>query len=435
MFLFTWLVNFSDLTQWECMALIITFYNLLLFLNTFGKKINISELVMLIFSIQILFMPVVTYVYHHEQMPLDSETYLSFTVPAIIAVNLGFSVRFYKLAPHNVYIDRVKQHLLDKEAVVLTLFGIGVIATLLNNLVPISIRHIVNLFSTTLYISVLYGLYTRGKYKMIVFAITVFIMLSQTISEGMFGHLFIWTILWLSYYAIELKWANTLRFKALLIVLGIFLLVVVQAVKFQYRMATWGEKLGERRGDTELMTNLLIDKVSDLDNLVDSEVMFSAFNRLNQGTIVANTMNHVPQSEPYADGEILKHFFYPFIPRLIWSEKPITGGYENMKRFANIENRGNQSSNISPIGEGYVNFGVTGGIVFMFFYALLFNYLYQLFFKLSVNRPSLFLWIPSTFFATLGIETDVLSIWGRFITGSIFLIFIFQAFRRLNIKL
>lgn len=106
-----------------------------------------------------------------------------------------------------------------------------------------------------------------------------------------------------------------------------------------------------------------------------------------------------------------------------------------MRRFANIENSANNSSNISPVGEGYVNFGKFGGIVFIFFYALLFNYIYQLILKLSVRRPSLILWIPSLFIATLSIETDVLTIWGTFVNGSIFLILFIHLLKRLNIAI
>ena len=425
----------TDLTVLECLAVGITLFNCIIYFYTLGKKININELVLFITSVQIVFMPMITYIFHPEKMPLDSNTYLSYTVPAIVVFTLGFYVTFYKLDAHDMYLHRVREYLQEKQSIAFILFFIGLTGVFISYFMPIAFKNIANLFANCLYIAVLYGVYIKGKYKYFFFGITLTLMLIQTVQQGMFGQLFIWSLLWMSFLLVGVKWADTFRFKFTLMLCGILAIPVMQAVKFQYRTETWGNTTDERRGDAELMQVLILNHLRDYTSLLDPDILFGSFGRLNQGYLVATTMVHVPHYEPYADGEIISHFFYPFVPRLLWADKPITGGYDNMRRFANIENSANNSSNISPVGEGYVNFGKFGGIVFIFFYALLFNYIYQLILKLSVRRPSLILWIPSLFIATLSIETDVLTIWGTFVNGSIFLILFIHLLKRLNIAI
>jgi len=59
-------------------------------------------------------------------------------------------------------------------------------------------------------------------------------------------------------------------------------------------------------------------------------------------------------------GEQLLGSLLFFVPRLIWSDKPVGSGYEMASQF------GYQFKNISMpfLGEGYVNFGIVGVVLF-----------------------------------------------------------------------
>ena len=182
------------------------------------------------------------------------------------------------------------------------------------------------------------------------------------------------------------------------------------------------------------MKNLFIKNITNFEDQLNAEILLSVFSRLNEGYYVANVMAYVPHYEPYAGGELMLHFFYPFIPRVIWTDKPMTGGFSNMKRFTNIVNTENTSTNISPVGEAYVNFGIAGGIIFMLIFGLIFSFIFQYVIKLSAKRQTIILWLPNLFVGLIiGSETDVLTIWGTFVTAAIFLLVFIQVFKRINV--
>ena len=73
--------------------------------------------------------------------------------------------------------------------------------------------------------------------------------------------------------------------------------------------------------------------------------------------------------------------------------------------------------NIGPFGEAYANFDKAGGVVYMFFYGLFFNFVLSSILKLAEKRPSIVLWLPFLFYYSIGVETDLLSTMGSLIKG------------------
>jgi len=150
--------------------------------------------------------------------------------------------------------------------------------------------------------------------------------------------------------------------------------------------------------------------------------------------MIGSAMAKVPMHEPYANGEMLLSFVYPLVPRFLWSNKPQTGGYENIRRFTSLPQSENTSINISPIGEGYVNFGY-GGIIFALVYGLLLSGVFHLLFYLSEKIPSIILWIPALYSGCLTMETDILSTWGSMVNCGIFVALLYGSLKRFTIQL
>ena len=100
-----------------------------------------------------------------------------------------------------------------------------------------------------------------------------------------------------------------------------------------------------------------------------------------------------------------------------------------MERFAGFRIEG-VSMNISPMGEAYGNYGVQGGIIFMFLYGLFFSLLIVILMNNVKNRPTLILWFPVLFLNSIQIETDVLMCLNSFIKNGIFVAFCYWAFYR-----
>ncbi len=110
---------------------------------------------------------------------------------------------------------------------------------------------------------------------------------------------------------------------------------------------------------------------------------------MNQGWLVAFTMKRVPAAHPFAYGEtIVTSIEAAILPRFIWNDKPNAGGKPNLLRFWGFVIYG-VSMNIGPLGEAYANFDVNGGIFYMFFYGLFFNYMFSRLLKYSEKRPTI----------------------------------------------
>ena len=147
--------------------------------------------------------------------------------------------------------------------------------------------------------------------------------------------------------------------------------------------------------------------------------------------MVGSAMAKVPMHEDFARGEVLLSLLYPVVPRLLWPGKPQTGGYENIRRFTSLRQFKNTSINLSPVGEGYVNFGY-GGIVFLCLYGLLLGGIFRVVLHLADQVPSVVLWLPVLFIGCLTMETDLLSTWGSLLNNAIFIGLLFWAVKRLG---
>lgn len=85
--------------------------------------------------------------------------------------------------------------------------------------------------------------------------------------------------------------------------------------------------------------------------------------------------------------------------------------------------------NIGPYGEGYGNFGIMGGVVFIFFYALLIALFLHKTLEKCKKYPSLIIWLPLLFYYVLTVETDILTTINSFIKSIVFVYIIYWIFR------
>ena len=79
------------------------------------------------------------------------------------------------------------------------------------------------------------------------------------------------------------------------------------------------------------------------------------------------------------------------------------------------------STNVGPLGEAYGSFGVSGGIIYMFFLGLFIRWIYARIFKVARNIPLLICWLPVFFFQIISsAETDSLQIFNSLIKAAFF---------------
>jgi hypothetical protein len=130
--------------------------------------------------------------------------------------------------------------------------------------------------------------------------------------------------------------------------------------------------------------------------------------RYNQGWIVNRVRFFVPDAEPYAKGEtIIAAAVAAVLPRFIAEDKLMSGGRENMARFAAMEMSEGTSMNLGYAGEMYANFGPIGGVIGCGLYALLLGLVFRWICRKAFLYPLWWSIVPFVFFSALKAEDGI----------------------------
>ena len=414
------------------------------FVQSLTVKISIAEIISLIGCLIYLLMPLIAYKVYNAQnyfarlydtvMQTEEEKYFSLALPGTLLMIIGLHVSLVKLKVSDLMlVENCKNYLSGKKHLGIMLVIIGIFSSTMIVYAPQSIRAIVYFFSQLTFIGFLYLLHSRIAGKGLIIAIALSLLIGQSALTGMYGELVYWTVLGGILLIIGKK-INYVKRVAVLVI-GAFMILVIQSVKHEYRLAMWsGANQGSKPG---VMFELVKNKFIEPSSVVEPVKLFAMVNRANQGALVARTMEYVPKYEKFANGEtIITSIAASIVPRFLWADKPEVGGREMICRFMGECRRLRYSFDIGQLGEGYVNFGIAGGAIFMFFYGLFIRSTYTFIANLSLRYPSLILWVPLFFFAALSLETDVLTFLNSFVKSVIFCAVIFLGFRTiLKIKI
>jgi hypothetical protein len=440
-FIASWLIFLTaylvvDCTFAEAVSVALSVYVFLAFVHQIGEQIALLECIGVIASLEILLIPAVTYQVLPASMPVESSYYFSFALPAYIAFygGLNWFSRKQLAHSHQEYIQAASRYLGDKQITSFGLLIIGLIGFLVKKIYAEAPYALSSLPYYCLFISALYAYYSGSKRRGVVIALSGFLLLTNAVQTGMFGELFFWIMLLTLVVAAGQSVQITTRLKTVLVLSAFALLLLIQSIKGEYRWHTWGYYRNERSSDAMLMVDLLMDRVSNPEKILTVDQIYLSFVRFNQGIMIGNAMAKVPVYEAYANGEVLLSLLYPFVPRLLWPGKPQTGGYENIRRFTTLPQFENTSINLSPVGEGYVNFGY-GGILFALFYGILLSSVFQYVVCLAERTPTVILWLPVLYVGSLTMETDLLSTWGGLVNSAIFISLLFWLLKRLGVQL
>jgi hypothetical protein len=438
-FLFMICQLMDGFSMWENLAICLFIHFLFDFLLNLGEKIIIMDLAIVMAALTCLLMPVIFYHQYTREnhlarlwvkyMFISSDDYFSFMVPAVVAMSIGLHIPLGNLKINKnpkTYMDNVKGILQQKPTLGLILIGIGLASSLLDFLSPQNLKQVFYLCDHLTYVGAFYIIYSPNKYKKIIVPAVIVLMIAQTLATGMFGD-FLFMLL-SSVILILLGTRVSFRKKLMIAVAGVFFILIVQSVKFDYRKRIWKE-LGGGTSDPSYYAQLVAEKITNPSSLLDPDKLFFVAVRMNQGWLIAYTMYNVPNRFAFANGEtIWQSVAAAIVPRFLWPDKPEAGGKANLKRFWGFDLVG-FSMNIGPLGEAYANFNVFGGIIFMFFYGLFFNLILSLILKYAERRPTVILWVPFLFFYAVGVETDLLTTMGSLVKGLMFTWIVFWIFR------
>lgn len=437
----------TGLTGLESLSVSVFIYALFNFITRLSVQFVFLDLVILIVSLIWLLAPVISYQVFNKQnkmallwdtyMKVSSDQYFSFVLPGTVLFILGlkFPININKRIHDGQYIANAKKYLKNKGNISLVLLGIGFVITMINPFLPSLFQGVFSFFAQLTFIGVFYALFSEFKYKKTIVTLAFAILILQCILTGMYGELVYWSLL--TFVLVIIGYRISIFSKIGYLILGSFLILFIQSIKHEYRAKTWGSG-NERGSDPGYFGQLIIERVSNPSQIFEPAALFGMATRLNQGFLIAKTMNYVPRYEPFAHGEtIIKSIFAAFVPRIIWPDKPESGGRDLIVRFLGAPKDLNYSYNLSPLGEAYVNFNKIGAVVFMFFYGMFFKWSFERILKVALKYPSLVLWLPIFLIGPIqSMEGDVLGAINTMIKAIVFcwaMYFTFRVFFKIKL--
>ncbi|KYC36868.1 hypothetical protein WA1_45240 [Scytonema hofmannii PCC 7110] len=144
----------------------------------------------------------------------------------------------------------------------------------------------------------------------------------------------------------------------LLLVLGLSVFVNYMRDRVEIRATVWGGQSGQTRIERLWQTVTTFE----LFDPFKQEHLEAIDARLNQNTLVGQTVNHISAGfVDYAHGGTLEQAAIAAIPRLLWPDKPVRAGSpEIVSRYTGIEFADRTSVGVGQVMEFYINFGSIG---------------------------------------------------------------------------
>jgi hypothetical protein len=245
-----------------------------------------------------------------------------------------------------------------------------------------------------------------------------------------FIDLFIWGLFFITYLTINKKINLLIKLGAL--GLGIFIALLIQSIKGEYRKIIWDESNSEVNEELVFL-DLVNVRLENASSIFEDENLKTFISRINQGWILTNVLNHVPQNEDFSNGELfIKELKGIILPRVLAPDKITASGKDVQQKFIKYTGRilyGNTTMNVGIIADGYINFGKVGCWIYMFFIGLFLNFIIHKTIQLTTKYPTIIFWLPVLFFYVVRSANDFYMIMNYLVKSLIILVLIFYLFR------
>ena len=418
---FLWLL-FVPVTIYSVIGASLFTYFSLRFFNSLGEYVEIRDLMIVIALLQWIIGPVLTYLFFQDdefyRMVVSEEEYMSYVFPAAIAFTIGLYIPIWKKnIDENTLLDNIKKKMVKHPNIDIYLIGIGTAAALIKDHVPLALRFFMFLLANLRFVGLYFLLLNRRQFKWVIFGAMIGWLFLTAVSHGMFHNL----LLWLGFMLVILALIYKFKFSQKLLLFGLLfaLVLIIQAVKHEYRNIVREQNMQTLADKSETFSNLAQSRIMEPGVLFNKKYMNANVNRINQGWIIARIMRYTPRYEPYARGETIKAGLKSLLPRLIAPGKIKAGGHRYFQRFTGKRLQSDTSMNLSILGEAYANYGKSGGTLFMLFLGMFFNFFLQKIYSLAQTYPSLIFWLPLIFLQVVKAETDFATVINHLIKASV----------------
>lgn len=358
------------------------------------------------------------YTYANYIMQIPEQEYYRYVFPAVCAFIFGLHITAGNYKGEIVNKKSIEQFIDKNIRLPYFFIVVGFCSSFFAGFFPSELAFFFYLIAGLKFVGLFMLVLGSRQIKIVPMIVVIGSILLSSLNSGMFHDLLTWVIFTIAIFAIKYKFG----LKAKLIGLGVFitLVTILQVLKGGYREAT---SIGGQEKGLETFTELF-KQTSETTNFFGLENLAGSNVRINQGFIITNIMKTVPEVEPFANGSQLKIILEAAIlPRILAPNKLRAGDRSIFVKYSHIPITSGTSMGLSSIGDAYINFGIVGGIVFMFLYGLLFSEVLNGFYRYSRKYPILILLVPLAFYYPIRPDCELQTILGHLVK-CVFFIFL-----------
>lgn len=427
-------ILYPKLSWYSYVALLVFIHQIITLFNSIGVILPVRSIFGVLMCLQMLFGPFLTYNWLNDisatfmVMKVDENVYFNYVLPAVICFLIGLNLKLSNKtpnAPGEVFdSSKIAQFINKKPKLPLIFIGVGFFSSVLSSFFSSYLAFFFVLLGGFKFIGLFLVIIGNLKIKLFSLIIILISIFSSSLSSGMFHDLLIWLIFICSVLAI--KYNPSFILKSIGVLSFFVMALFIQQMKSAYRENIWGQKeVGNISSFLRVYNNQVSRKnIFSLENIAPSVI------RINQGYIISNIMITVPAKIPFEWGKEMQHVFEAAIlPRFLAPNKLTSGNQQLFTKYSGIQLNKTTAMGLSSVGDAYINFGVFGGCVFMFFLGFLYNKVLIYFDRFSKLYPVLILFTPLVFYYPVRPDCELHTILGHLVKSCFLIFLVFRIFK------
>lgn len=421
---------FLDMSWYSLIAVMIMIHQFLSFFSVVGHSIPIRNIFGVFICLQFLLGPAFAYngldqyQYFMYRMRIPEEEYFSYAIPALLAFLGGLNINTGRNEGEIIDEKRISEFVDNNSMLSYYLIGIGFASSIIAGFFSSDLAFVFYLLGGLKFVGVFMMIFSSKQLKISAILLVLSSIVISSLGQGMFHDLLTWLIMLACVYAIKIK--PSLNLKIIALGIFVFIAIIIQLTKGDYRAKLASGATGDLDTFEETYRSSNKNK-----SIFSFEKLAENNTRINQGFILTNVMYRIPRIMPYSEGVEMKQVVQSAVlPRLLYKDKLKAGDRKFFTKYSGINLTSSTSMGLGSLSDGYLNYGVFGGCVFMFCLGFLFSLGLIKLHQYSKNYPVLLLFAPLVYYYPIRPDCELQTSLGHFIK-SLFLIWvIFTIFKK-----